>query len=780
MHTGSELLGADSNRLVPLSATLVARPVRLCVFVPLHSDVPWEASVEHALACQTRYWGGHANLVVPMFDGLESDEMFWRLVRQYDPDMAGLHAPTLQDVEEFAPALHETAISRIRASLSKDGFEDDRIDEFIEQSQSELFWDVDLPDDLAGSLVRWVAPFHHGEQPRTVLVDGSGSAPYELLDVLNHQSLPPLIENVRLASSPVDQLLVTSSIGRLTEPTASALVERLARIAGRDLASLTEASGYLWPRDRRTCPATLAEAGLARRVSTSRVHTPLVVVGDEPRDWLLYHGLATLRPLVYWLPASRLAEGFFVDRLRHELRWAARNAGGQPVVTVLTAASVEPAEEAASVVLARTQGTLEQLQAHLGDWRDQIPLGAFWPADAPSVRTTALLRSAGMTEELATPAPVGFAPHDLLSGGWVVDVDVREWSTFRHSGLGPATLPGPFSSSHDQRIGVGGPSYFGLSGFVQAGLGLENALSRRQLAPRPVVDALAEVLGNEGWTVKLSDKGAFTQRSSELFGGVEELVTALRSETVRKLLDTYLADGRVATPGLFLSDTRRRYLSLGEAKELIPPAAEEVITSLYDRGVLTRGHVLKCDYCRAASFYSLSEDQFFTCRRCRHRQRATTVSWLGGAEPVFRYELVEVVHQFLDHDGDVPLLAAYDYFVSMLGARDRRPLDLGFEIEVISHDGKSSEHDIVAVWGSDLWLGEATKKTDLGPSEVARLRRMKVVSDLLAARGVLLATTGDFSTRTRERVASVFADWPRAEVAFLERLPLRSTDAEDL
>jgi hypothetical protein len=65
------------------------------------------------------------------------------------------------------------------------------------------------------------------------------------------------------------------------------------------------------------------------------------------------------------------------------------------------------------------------------------------------------------------------------------------------------------------------------------------------------------------------------------------------------------------------------------------------------------------------------------------------------------------------NDGDIALLAAYDHFVSMLDARDRRPLDLGFEIEVVSPDGTKSEHDIVPVWGSDLWLGEATKNPAL-------------------------------------------------------------------
>ena len=52
-----------------------------------------------------------------------------------------------------------------------------------------------------------------------------------------------------------------------------------------------------------------------------------------------------------------------------------------------------------------------------------------------------------------------------------------------------------------------------------------------------------------------------------------------------------------------------------------------------------------------------------------------------------------------------------------------------------------------------------------------RLRRLKAVTELLAARGVLISSTGEFSAKTRERVNSIFSDWPRAEFAFLEHLP---------
>src|SRR5204863_7681316 len=109
---------------------------------------------------------------------------------------------------------------------------------------------------------------------------------------------------------------------------ARALAERGVAVEDHELDSLMQLVAALWPRDRSSIPLAMAETGLARRAGASRIDVPVVVVGDHPRDWLLYRGLQTLRPLVYWLPASRLDETHFVDRLLDELRWAARTAGG--------------------------------------------------------------------------------------------------------------------------------------------------------------------------------------------------------------------------------------------------------------------------------------------------------------------------------------------------------------------------------------------------------------------------------------------------------------------
>lgn len=786
MKVGSELLRAAAGALIPLSAGLVARPARLCTFVQMQEDVAWPISVEHAVACQSRYWGGNTNMVVPMFEGLATSELVWRLLIAYDPDLIGIHMPSTRDAAEIAPDQYAEAIATIRADWEQKGVVN--VDEMIERDvEGSPFWNAEVPGDFLALITKWVSPLHHDGQPRVVVVDGERAVPHELTNALDLVADGASFVSRRVADDPFGQLALTSELGRLTDGSIAALRDKGVSVEQVVIDNPADLAGRLWTGERTTTPWRPAawNNSLAFKVGRRFFDEPTIVVGDQPEDWLLYYGLRVLRPYVFWIPKSKVQVASYISAIRAAVGRAAQSTAPD-TVPVISAASDEAAKQLVDDHAASFAANGAQLIR--GDWRERIPRGAFWPVDPRSFRNASLLVVDGETDELPTPMPVSIEPSDRTTNGWMVDVEVRDWSTFRHPWLAPSVLPGGFGSTFDQRIGRGGASYFGLAGFIQSGLGIENALSRRRLAPANVIDTLGRVLARDGWSVALSDKGAYTNGTSQLFGGVEKTVESLRDPGVRALLDAYLVDAKEASAaGWFLKDTRRRYLSLDEAAAIVAaavPAAQgqrkaagEVVDELNDLGVLSRGHALKCDDCRATSFYVLTERQRFTCRRCRREQRANSSSWLVGFEPPFRYELHESVFQFLTHHCDLPLLAAFTYFAIELGSDDQRALDLGFEIEVFSPDGERSEHDVVAVWGNELWLGEATMKGALeesGERDLARIERLKAVADLLSARGVLFASAREFRESTRGRISWTFSAWPRSEVVLRERVQLRS------
>jgi hypothetical protein len=145
--------------------------------------------------------------------------------------------------------------------------------------------------------------------------------------------------------------------------------------------------------------------------------------------------------------------------------------------------------------------------------------------------------------------------------------------------------------------------------------------------------------------------------------------------------------------------------------------------------------------------------QQYTCGRCERRQPATRGSWIERDEPHWRYRLDEVVYQFLKENGDLPVLALAQF----LGESDV-PIDVAYEMCLISPVGVEVEIDIVAARGFELIVGEATRAERYAYSqEPERLRELREAAGAAEARHVLLATSQlAFHNSTRERAEAAF------------------------
>jgi len=92
------------------------------------------------------------------------------------------------------------------------------------------------------------------------------------------------------------------------------------------------------------------------------------------------------------------------------------------------------------------------------------------------------------------------------------------------------------------------------------------------------------------------------------------------------------------------------------------------------------------------------------------------------------------------------------------------------------------EHDIVASWGSELWLGEATlgdRLEDTNAGEAERLRRLAETATALSARGVLFVTAAkEFQAGTKGRIRATFRDPTWGGVLFLEGFGASAAEEE--
>lgn len=720
--------------------------------------------VEHALAIQTGIWGGVGNLVVPL--ELSDEEIFWRLLDLYDPDIVALHAPTFDDARILAPSQHEATIATHTDGWLAAEIEPEQVEAAVEDLGNQAFWSVyELPSELSDRLVDRVAPLHHRRHLNVTIVDGSSPAHSPLTDVSRIRKLPKDVSGFT-AADPLRRLLLTHQYGRVL-PSLTARVTT--HVAEKLLETDAEIATRLWPtRLHQPPPWQLSEGeGLARRLVFMQ-GGPVVVVGDEPLDFLLFHGLTRVRPAVYWLPAM-LTDSEIFTRSAH-LGVSADSSIGldSDRVSITSATSVGAAEMLVERWKELDRGGRPS-NAAVVPWHETLPAVPRTLADQQSERAAALICHAGETTELPAVYPMALSPESPLGLGWMVDVEVRGWTPVRHEANGAATLRLGWGGSRDVRTSLFGASYSGQSGFIPAGTSLEATAARPTLAPAGIVDQVRRVLP-QGWDIGLSDKGAYALESARIFGGVQGLAAALRDPATRAVLDLFVRPKDTPGVGDWLADPRRWYVTLRQLRELIGERAEAVLEDLYEREALHRGHALKCSYCRATAFYALDTEQRFECVRCRRDQRATKFSWWSKPEPVFRYGLAEVVYLFLVNNGHVPLLATHEHFGDAGHGRDRRPLDVAFEVEVSSPGRDNpSEHDILASHGAQLWIGEASHKAAFARNlekEEERMQRLVEVTKTMHARGILLVTTAEkLARRTMTSLTHAVDDnWINIEV----------------
>lgn len=750
----------------PRYVALAARPPRLAVFVQMPDDAPWERFFEMALAAQSRLWGGSANLIIPVTGDLVEHPLFWALAERFDADYFVSAAFTCRDVGIASPGWMDQWEAAQLAAIERDvpNIPPDERDVLLETARDDGAMMYEPDPSLMGPVVRRLAPFHHvsgglsfnyrfrlDEQGRRS-ASWSGRA---FAHVTQVRDWPGQVVNATTSLGDAHQLLLTATFGRLPSGFADLLSEEeLALVAPRHVHAPAEWRQAVLsvPQEGVAFPWNLAETGLGW-YGQGPFDPPAVtlVAGGSAWDFALFLALRRWRLPAFWLPQSLIADADYVLGLGTAMVHARE--GGHREVGVVTA-SDEGFRDEAAVEIARV------VEARAADWREVLPQSPprLVELHRPG-RHEPVAMDNGTTVELQTPVPAGARQ----TGGevrWLTDVRMEDWMPIRHGALGGSLFEHPPRKSEDARTGRRGLTYVPQPPLAFAGASLEMTSVRPRLRPLTLIAQLDVALRSTGWSCRASDKGAYAAESAALFGGFRQLATALTDRQVRGVIDAFNAGsphGRRASG--------RTYLALDDIRTVVGDAAvaERVCDDLTESGVLTRGLFLKCARCRAAGWYHLADvSTTFTCQRCRNVQRLSRDRWLGSSEPPWYYERAEVVRALLEHNGDLPVIAVHRLFADPQSRDD--DIEVAFEIEMTSPDGERSELDIAVREGSTLWLGEATTKDHLEKAaggENKRLRRLRAVADLLAARGVILASSTEFRQSTRNRATSTFAgDWP--------------------
>ena len=737
------------------------RPTRLGMLVPTGGlGVSWMVMFEAALAAQARIWGGRGNLIFPLTADLADREVFWELADRFDADAYITYAPTWAEVAEFAPAAHDAQMDELRRQAQERDITD--VDDLIDQRNGHVAFNVQPTTEQRRLMNARLAPFHHpGTDDWLHGFNAAQGLAWPFTDACEFVEHPQALVNPTAPGGAARQLLLTATVGRVPLGLRSVLTER-----GVNLIDESVPKGHAWAglvadrahRERRTYPWAIGDQGLAiYHDAPWHAEHAAVVVGDDPWDFALFYALKRMSGMAWWLPSWLRRNQAYMLELGAALEYEPRQDGRDLVI--VSASSPTIRNRIASNI---DQLTGRRLPVAPAEWQDILPEMPLRLYERENVGRTELVQLLGdETLDLRTPLPKQVGTENPTGMRWLTEIRGHDWTPIRHRALGTALVRGMFTSTDLVRTTRDGVGYFSPGGvLIQAGASLESVVARPTLQPLGVLEQIRTILEPHGWSCQPSDKGIYAAESMDLFGGFEGLCDALRDAGVRAVIDAY-RDQPQGAPGRRLSSDRRRYLTWEHFEQVVGDIpVVPIVDRLLALGVLRRGLVLKCRRCRQEAWHPLGAiGENFQCGRCHLEQVADRLSWLGNDEPVWSYRMAEVLYQFLENDGELPVLAVHDVFED-----SERPLAHAFELDLLAPDGTSYELDIFSTDGYRLWVGEAKKD---GRFDADRLALVARLASLIGAYGVLLTTSrASWPPATRTQIRAAFPSfWPHVEMA---------------
>lgn len=740
----TELGQAPAMREV--TSYLAVRPLRALVLVAQYSNVSWQVGVLNALAAQTRFWGGSGNLPIPCTPNFDEKELFWAIATAQDPDALVVHPGTRSEIRPYEPDLYDEFERDLRSKLEALSFSSGVIDSEVDKQQDAFLRAPLIEEPLASELVRRLCLLHHAHRPQAATSTLVGPPGFPFTDSYALDEPPERIASPRVDGTLTHALQIAAEVGMLTPTLEDALTGRGLTIESVPIDSAST-PGFVFDIDRHPSawPVTVSETGLSWFSQSPLPPSRLtLVVGDDPWDFALFYALRRMTGLAYWLPSDYVGNPSALIQLASAIQEIG------PEQIAMTSAESAAAIPQAVAALAGIS-PIHASQAQEVAWSDLIPTHPrrLLAQDKYGVPQSLLLEE-GRSGHLATPIPSirAEAEHETR---WMTEVRIDGWQPVQNCHIGPSILEASSYRESVTRATREGAAYFGPH-FMWFGGDLEGQTVRPRLHRLELPEQVTAILAKSDWTCTPSDKGIYAQASADLFGGLPDLAEALESGVWIRAFDALTG----SDPGKRLKD-QRTYLTLDEIVQAMGGHwSEGDVQETTASGLLARGLIHKCTVCRWASWYDQSEiGADLRCGRCRKSVDLGDANWLGHGEPTWHYRLAEVVWQFLDNDGDVPIRGIFkalweqDHLMFATPELDLWPPGASHPIEI----------DICVQKDAELWIGEAKVADNLGTKreELHKLSQLKEAADLLGAHGVLFVTAADgFREATSKRIDATF------------------------
>lgn len=766
------------------TVTAGVRPARIAVLLD-EGDTDWQETCRRIIECLCSLWGGEHAIIIPT-DGTRIDPVFWDVLKAFDADYICEYHKKGLDLKLASPQRYE---EMLQAEIARTGGSRPEIDRALEQaSWSQFNTERELQKELKARL----APFFFDDTVVETALAARSDSGYPLTalsTVIPYGEHPDRLIVTETKAPRVPPLWVESVLGGTYTEHMEKIREcgvdvAVSAFEPADIFRLVEEQLDFDKRSERPnvnfSPFRFTMTGLGKYQSLLERHWTLpvfVVVGTTLKDFALYFNLSRMRPGVCWL-LPEWVEAYKTAR--------SRELGGGPGFERWEQYAADLALALKSNVSTRRNRNVEFLSCSLSqpqvqEIRDDLAeiahsgqIGAarivqgigdalahprvVFNKDNFSVPTTQHVVEGKAVGFFPTPKPKGFTKIIPYEFRWITELRVDGLAYPRHPALGE-WLIGHSAGSQGARSGRQGLCYF-CPNIAYFGGDVDTILVRPSLNV-PSAERVFQRLANAAeLTTRLSDKGFFTRDLVLKMGGLEHAAALFREPRSFAVLCEYQKGKNIKGAGKYLTSDGRRYLTLADFGAIIGSASAGValIDRLLGCGVLQRGTILKCQYCRTADWFSMRDlDGDFHCKRCGRSQTILSPQSLNEPEPVWYYRLDEITFKGLRNDMHAPMLAL-DYL------RRKYPrFAYADEMELwrSGEDHPFIEVDLCCVCEGTLTIGEA-KTTDRveggGKRERRSLAKYKEAATLLGAGRFVLATSKIWTAETVANAAATFSD----------------------
>jgi hypothetical protein len=776
------------------------RPARVAVLIN-QSDHEWQETCLRVIEYFSTIWGGGHCIIIPT-DGESIKEPFWQILEAFDPDHIYAYRKTLEDMEISRPADFSSICEReIKAWIEKTPGSERRtvekpIYEQLRRVPAEKFGIGRSLQEEAGFRL---APLHFKERfIEEGRVGANSEAHYPLTSlrkILSFCERPNEIVELQVKDPHIPQLWHAATTGHFRTSYRQELEKQGLRFAAR---AVTEEGGgelislLVGDMVEFATPFSLSMMALDYRISFSfhNWDEPVViVVGETVEDFCLYFALSRIRQDVYWLLPAWLMQfqsgqerakaggdnlsgaGLYPMYFAFALLKRARAGQADRKIVVLSGSAgssqiqrwSDLLDEAASLGGSYLSDRIEQRDSLVGllNW----PLRVFGRQNCARDSSHQFL-GVEMAVPLESPKPKGFSKVDPYEHRWMTEFTIKDHLLPKHSALGDFVVRHPAVHGYGSRSGASGVAYFCPNAAVFSP-DIDMVLIKPSIWIPDALEVFQHLAREAKMDCRISDKGYFLAETIRKFSDLAKLGAFLRQSQNRALLDKFLDTKEVAPDvtdeGVYLKSDRRRYLDFQSIRKVLGASDSEVgatIDTLVGNGVLYRGFVFKCSFCRNADWFSVDDiTHKFQCKRCNYSQTYIARHLLGRSEPTWFYKLDEIVYQGYLNNMTVPSLALYSLYRAK-----RQSFLYSTELEFYeSSSGKlTGEADICCIVDGLLSVGEAKKNNRLGDNAIEDgkiARKYLSLAKTLGARNVIFATIApEWSQRTLTEVKSAFGD----------------------